>query len=152
MRTPFPSTVTAQDARQWWILDANAVPMGRLATVAARLLMGKDKTTWTPFIDTGDFVVIVNGDKALLTGRKEDDKTYRWHTLYPGGFREVAASKMRARRPVRMVELAIQGMLPKTRLGRAMARKLKVHAGPEHPHGAQAPKAVDLSANKRETA
>ena len=152
MRTPFPSTVTAQDARQWWILDASAIPMGRLATVAARLLMGKDKTIWTPFIDTGDFVVIVNGDKAMLTGRKEDDKIYRWHTMYPGGFREVQASKMRARRPVRMVELAIQGMLPKTRLGRAMFRKLKVYAGPDHPHGAQAPQAVDLSANKRETA
>ena len=151
MSTPFPSTEAAIAARQWWILDATDVPLGRIATIASRLLMGKDKPNWTPFIDTGDFVVVVNCDKAMLTGRKETDKVYRWHTLYPGGFREVAAKDMRERRPVRMAELAIHGMIPKTRLGKAMCKKLKVYAGPDHPHAAQSPQSIDVQSIRRET-
>ncbi len=152
MTTHFPSTVAANAARRWWVLDASDVPLGRLATIAAGHLSGKNKAVWTPFIDTGDFVVIVNCEKAVLTGRKEQRKIYRYHTGYPGGFRETPAAKLRARNPVYMVEEAVRGMLPKTRLGRAMGKKLKVYAGGEHPHFAQAPQSVDLAGLRRETA
>jgi large subunit ribosomal protein L13 len=103
------------------------------------MLMGKHKPTYTPFLDTGDHVVIVNADKVRLTGRKEDDKVYRTHSGYPGGLKEVHARKMRQKRPERMLELAIQGMLPKSKLGKQMYRKLNVYAGPKHPHQAQKP-------------
>jgi large subunit ribosomal protein L13 len=107
------------------------------------MLMGKHKPTYTPFIDTGDHVVVVNAEKVRLTGRKEEDKLYRTHSGYPGGLKETTAKKMRQTRPQRMVELAIQGMLPKTKLGKQMYRKLNVYAGPKHPHQAQQP--VDMS-------
>ena len=145
MTTHFPSTVAAQASRRWWILDATDVPLGRLSTIAARILTGKNKATWTPFIDTGDFVVIVNCEKAALTGRKELNKIYRYHTGYPGGFKETAAGKLRARNPVHMVEEAVRGMVPKTRLGRAMSKKLKVYAGPDHPHTAQQPRKIEVA-------
>lgn len=149
MPTPFPTTDAARAQRQWWILDATDCTLGRLSTIAARLLSGKNKASFTPFIDTGDFVIVVNCEKAKLTGRKEQDKLYRWHTGYPGGFKERAAEKLRADNPVRLVEEAIRGMLPKTKLGRAMGKKLKVYAGASHPHVAQTPQPVDLADARR---
>ena len=149
MSTPFPTVEAAQAQRQWWIIDATDCTLGRMSTIAARLLSGKNKASYTPHVDTGDFVVVVNCEKAKLTGRKETDKVYRWHTGYPGGFKERAAGKMRADNPSRLVEEAIRGMLPKTKLGRAMGRKLKAYAGPSHPHAAQAPQPVDLADARR---
>ena len=112
---------------------------GRLATLTARLLQGKHKATYTPFIDTGDHVVVINAAKVKLTGRKEDQKIYRQHSGYEGGLREERARLVRQRHPERLVEDAVHGMLPKTKLGAAMYRKLKVYAGPDHPHAAQKP-------------
>ena len=141
MSTPFPSKNDLP--RTWYVLDAQDVALGRLATKVAMMLMGKHKPTYTPFIDTGDHVVVVNAEKVRLTGRKEDDKMYRRHSGYPGGLKETTARKMRQTRPQRMIELAIQGMLPKTKLGKQMYRKLNVYAGPKHPHQAQQP--VDMT-------
>ena len=143
MNTQFPSK--GEIARQWHVLDAEGEVLGRLATRAARLLMGKHKPSYTPFLDTGDHVVVINAAKVRLTGRKDDQKIYRRHTGYPGGLIEVGARKMRATRPIRMVEEAITGMLPKTKLGKQMYRKLKVYAGDKHPHQAQKPVALSLS-------
>lgn len=125
--------------RNWFVLDASDVVLGRLASKAAMVLMGKHKPTYTPFLDTGDHVVVVNADKVRLTGSKNDDKMYRTHSGYPGGLKEVRAKNLRQRRPERLVELAIQGMLPKSKLGKHMYRKLNVYAGPKHPHQAQRP-------------
>jgi large subunit ribosomal protein L13 len=137
MNTTFPSKNEID--RNWHVLDAKDQVLGRLASRIAMLLMGKSKAIYTPFLDTGDHVIVVNADKVRLTGRKEDQKVYRHHTGYPGGLKEMPAAKMRAQRPVRMVELAVQGMLPKTKLGKQMYRKLKVYAGDKHPHAAQKP-------------
>ena len=142
MNTPIPSGKDFQ--RSWFVLDAQDVVLGRLATKAAMMLMGKHKPTYTPFLDTGDHVVIVNAEKVRLTGSKEDQKLYRTHSGYPGGLKEVQARKMRQRRPERMLELAIQGMLPKSKLGKTMYRKLNVYAGPKHPHQAQQPVEMSL--------
>lgn len=142
MNTPIPSGDNFQ--RNWFVLDAQDVVLGRLATKAAMVLMGKHKPTYTPFLDTGDHIVIVNAEKVKLTGAKEDDKMYRTHSGYPGGLKEVQAKKMRQRRPERMLELAIAGMLPKTKLGKQMYRKLNVYAGPKHPHQAQQPQDMAL--------
>jgi len=137
MNTHFPS---ADDVtRQWHVIDAENQVLGRIASKAAMLLMGKHKPTYTPFLDTGDHVIVINADKVRLTGRKEEQKLYRRHSGYPGGFVEVAAHTMRAKRPVKMLEDAISGMLPKTKLGKHMYRKLKVYAGDKHPHQAQKP-------------
>jgi large subunit ribosomal protein L13 len=141
MNTVVPSKNEIQ--RKWFVLDAEGAVLGRLASEAARMLMGKNKPIYTPYIDTGDHVIVVNADKIRLTGNKEDQKLYRRHSGYPGGLKEVKASRMRSTRPVRMIELAIQGMLPKNKLGKQMYRKLNVYAGPKHPHQAQQP--VDLS-------
>ena len=129
----------AADSR-WHIIDAEGQVLGRLATLTARLLQGKHKPTYTPFLDTGDFVVVVNAAKVKLTGRKEDQKIYRQHSGYEGGLREERARLVRQRKPERLVEEAVHGMLPKTKLGAAMYRKLKVYAGPDHPHAAQKPR------------
>ena len=137
MSTQFPSSNDMP--RNWYVLDAQNVVLGRLATKVAMMLMGKHKPIYTPFLDTGDHVVIVNADKIRLTGNKEDDKMYRHHTGYPGGLKERTAKKMRQTRPERMLELAVQGMLPKSKLGKQMYRKLNVYAGPKHPHQAQQP-------------
>jgi len=123
----------------WHVIDAGDRVLGRVATEAARLLQGKHKPSYTPFIDTGDHVIIVNAAKVKLTGRKEDQKVYRQHSGYEGGLREDRARTVRQRRPERLVEEAVHGMLPKTKLGQAMYRKLKVYAGPDHPHAAQKP-------------
>src|SRR5215467_10405158 len=124
---------------RWHIIDAEGRVLGRIATMAARLLQGKHKVAYTPFLDFGDHVVIVNAAKVKLTGRKEDQKIYRQHSGYEGGLREERARIVRQRRPERLVEEAVRGMLPKTKLGEAMYRKLKVYAGPEHPHAGQRP-------------
>jgi large subunit ribosomal protein L13 len=116
--------------------------LGRVATDAARLLQGKHKAVYTPNIDVGDHVVIVNAAKVRLTGRKEEQKLYRYHSGYEGGLREDRAKEVRQKSPVRMVEEAVRGMLPKTKLGEAMRRKLKVYAGADHPHAAQKPRAL----------
>lgn len=128
--------------RQWHVIDAEGRVLGRIATDASRLLQGKHKAVYTPYIDTGDHVVIVNAAKVKLTGRKEDQKLYRYHSGYEGGLREERAKDVRKKNPVRMVEEAVRGMLPKTKMGDAMWRKLKVYAGADHPHAAQKPRAL----------
>ncbi|MGE5360841.1 MAG: 50S ribosomal protein L13 [Bacteroidales bacterium] len=137
MRTFTASSGTIE--RRWHVIDANGKVLGRVATVAARLLQGKNKAIYTPFIDTGDHVVIVNAAQVKLTGRKEEQKIYRRHSGYEGGLREERAAIVRQRTPRRIVEEAVRGMLPKTKLGDAMYRKLKVYAGANHPHAAQKP-------------
>ena len=140
MSTVFPSKPGIE--RNWHVIDANDVVLGKLASQAAQILMGKHKATWTPFLDTGDHVVVINAAKVKLTGKKDAQKVYRHFTGYPGGLVETGAQKVRAVRPARMVEDAISGMLPKTKLGKQMYRKLKVYAGDKHPHVAQQPAAL----------
>ncbi len=143
MRTEFPSKHDIE--RAWHVIDAEDAVLGRIATRAAMLLMGKHKPTYTPSMDTGDHVIVVNAAKVKLTGSKDNQKLYRRHTGYPGGLIETGARKMRATRPERMIELAISGMLPKTKLGKQMYRKLKVYAGEHHPHQAQKPTALAVA-------
>lgn len=131
--------------RQWIEIDADGKVLGRVATNAARMLMGKHRPTYTPFLDTGDFVIVVNASRVKLTGRKEEDKIYRRHSGYEGGLREERASVVRKRTPLRLVEEAVRGMLPKTKLGDAMYRKLKVYAGATHPHTAQKPTKLEVA-------
>jgi large subunit ribosomal protein L13 len=131
--------------RRWHVIDADGLVLGRVATRAARLLMGKHRPTYTTFLDTGDHVVVVNASRVKLTGRKEEQKIYRKHSGYEGGLREERAKDVRARRPVKLVEEAVRGMLPKTTLGDAMYRKLKVYAGPDHPHAAQKPTKLEVA-------
>lgn len=136
------STYTQKAAdvtHEWHVIDATDVVLGRLATQAATLLRGKHKPTYTPNTDGGDFVVVINAEKIALTGNKESDKRIYWHSGHPGGIKSLSAGEMIAKHPDRYVEKAITGMLPHTKLGRAMAKKLKVYAGPNHPHAAQAP-------------
>jgi large subunit ribosomal protein L13 len=132
--------------RQWHLIDAEGRVLGRVASEAARLLQGKHKAVYTPHIDTGDHVIIVNAARVRLTGRKEDQKLYRYHSGYEGGLREERARVLRQKNPVRMVEEAVRGMLPKTTLGEAMWRKLKVYADAQHPHQAQKPRPVSRTA------
>ena len=143
MRTFVASAKSANT--RWHVIDANGQVLGRVATVAARLLQGKHKAIYTPFIDTGDHLVIVNAGSVKLTGRKEDQKIYRRHSGYEGGLREERAVDVRKRQPVRLVEEAVRGMLPKTKMGDAMFRKLKVYAGAEHPHAAQQPSRIEVA-------
>jgi large subunit ribosomal protein L13 len=142
MNTVVPSGKNIQ--RNWFVIDAGDMVVGRVASEAARLLMGKHKTTYTPYIDLGDHVIIINADKVKLTGKKEEQKLYRYHSGYPGGLREVTARRMRETRPVKLLEEAVSGMLPKSKLGKQMYRKLNVYAGPQHPHQAQTPQALSL--------
>jgi len=137
MRTEFPSG--PEIVRAWHVIDASDAVLGRLASRAAMLLMGKHKPIYVPSFDTGDHVIIINAAKVKLTGGKEGQKLYRRHTGYPGGLIETKARRMRETRPQRMLELAVAGMLPKTKLGKQMYRKLKVYAGEHHPHQAQKP-------------
>jgi large subunit ribosomal protein L13 len=143
MRT-FVASAKRADTR-WHVIDANGQVLGRVATVTVRLLQGKHKATYTPFIDTGDHVVIVNAASIKLTGRKEQQKVYRRHSGYEGGLREERAVEVRKRQPVRLVEEAVRGMLPKTKMGDAMYRKLKVYAGADHPHAAQQPQKTEVA-------
>ena len=131
--------------RKWHLIDAEGQILGRLATVAARLLQGKHRPQYTTFIDTGDHVIVVNAAQVKLSGRKEDQKLYRRHSGYEGGLREESARLVRQRKPIRLVELAVRGMLPKTKLGNTMYRKLNVYAGPDHPHSAQKPTALEVA-------
>ena len=131
--------------RQWHVIDADGQVLGRVATRAARLLQGKHKATWTPYLDMGDHVVVVNAARVRLTGRKEEQKLYRTHSGYEGGLREERAKLVRQRKPERLVEEAVRGMLPKTKLGDAMYRKLKVYAAADHPHAAQNPQALEVA-------
>jgi large subunit ribosomal protein L13 len=126
--------------RDWVVLDASDQVLGRLATEAARLLRGKHKPSFTPHLDTGDFVVVVNADRVKLTGNKMDDKVYYRHTGRPGSMKTETARERMAKYPERVIQAAVWGMLPKNRLGRKLLRKLKVYGGPEHPHEAQQPK------------
>jgi large subunit ribosomal protein L13 len=130
--------------RAWHVVDADGVTLGRLSTVVANLLRGKNKPNFTPHVDTGDFVIVINADKVAVTGKKLTDKVYRHHTGWPGGFRQVKLNKLLAEKPTRVVEKAVFGMLPHTKLGAAQYRKLKVYAGAEHPHAAQQPTPYDL--------
>ena len=136
----------AEADRRWVVVDAEGQTLGRLSTFVARMLMGKHRPQYTPFADTGDFVVVVNAEKVRLTGRKLEKKMYRWHTGYPGGLKEVAAGKVLRSRPTRVIEWSVKGMLPKGSLGRRLGMKLKVYAGAEHPHQAQKPEKVAVPA------
>lgn len=130
--------------RDWYVIDAENKVLGRLATEIARRLRGKHKPEYTPHVDTGDYIVVINADKVAVTGNKESDKTYYHHTGYPGGIKSVTLDKQRSQAPERIIEAAVRGMLPKNRLGRAMFRKLKVYAGAEHKHTAQQPKQLEI--------
>ena len=130
--------------KKWHVVDANGQVLGRLATRVARLLTGKDKPVYTPFLDTGDHVIVVNAERVRLTGKKLSDKLYRRHTGYPGGLREISAGDLLAKYPERVVREAIIGMLPKSKLGKGMRKKLKIYRGPEHPHRAQQPSPLAL--------
>ena len=135
----------SSEDRQWHLIDANGQVLGRIASRAARLLQGKHKPTWVPYLDKGDHVIIINAAKVKLTGRKEEQKIYRAHSGYEGGLREERAKIVRARHPIRLVEDAVSGMLPKTKLGKAMYRKLKVYATADHPHTSQKPVKLEVA-------
>jgi large subunit ribosomal protein L13 len=143
MRT-FVASAKRADTK-WHVIDASGKVLGRVATLTSRLLQGKHKASYTPFIDTGDHVVIINAGSVKLTGRKEEQKVYRRHSGYEGGLREERAVDVRKRQPVRLVEEAVRGMLPKTKMGDAMYRKLKVYAGADHPHAAQQPQKIEVA-------
>ena len=130
--------------RKWYVVDATELPLGRISTEVARILTGKHKPEYAAHIDTGDFVIVVNAEKARLTGRKETDKVYYRHSMHPGGLRQETASELRQRRPVKLVERAVKGMLPKNKLGRRQYKKLKVYPGPDHPHQAQQPEPLSV--------
>jgi large subunit ribosomal protein L13 len=142
--TPRPGDVE----RAWWVVDADGIPLGRLASEVARVLRGKHKPTFAPHVDMGDYVVVVNAEKVAVTGSKETDKRYYRHSGYPGGLSETGFAEVRATHPERIVERAVRGMLPKNRLGRATGRKLKVYAGPGHPHGSQNPQPLTIDVRK----
>ena len=134
--------------RGWFVVDAADLPLGRLASGLAPILSGKRKPTYAPHVDGGDFVIVVNAEKVAVTSNKSQDKIYYRHSGYPGGLKEESFENLIDRRPEAVIERAVRGMLPKTKLGRRMIRKLKVYAGPDHPHGAQTPQALDLGLRK----
>jgi large subunit ribosomal protein L13 len=143
MSTRFPSG--QEIARKWYVVDAAGQTLGRLATRVARILSGKENVNYTPFLDTGDHVIVINADKIRVTGMKSEQKVYRHYTGYPGGLREEEFRKRFDRRPDRVVQEAILGMLPKTKLGRSMGKKLKVYKGDKHDHQAQKPEQLAIS-------
>lgn len=147
MSTYFPSGDGLAENRKWYVVDAEGQTVGRLATEVARVLTGKNKPQYTPFMDTGDHVIVINASKAVFKGSKNDQKMYHHHTLYPGGLRSISVKDQFARHPERVIELAVKGMLPKTKLGKAMAKKLKVYADDEglSRHAAQKPEILVLS-------
>jgi len=130
--------------RKWLLVDATDLVLGRMATQIAAILKGKNKPTYTPHVDTGDFVVVINAEKVRVTGKKAEQKTYYRHSQYPGGLKAVPYKRMMEKHPERIIEKAVKGMLPKNTLGRAMGMKLKVYAGPDHPHEAQNPQKIEL--------
>jgi large subunit ribosomal protein L13 len=143
MRTYFPKQGDIEP--RWFVIDADGKTLGRLSTVIATIISGKAKPTYTPFLDTGDHVIVINAEKIRLTGKKESDKIYRHHSLYPGGLKEKAARFVRAEKPETMIETAVSGMLPKNKLGRKMIKKLKVYRGTVHPHEAQKPERLEVA-------
>lgn len=143
MSTYFPKE--GEIARKWYVVDADGQTLGRLASRVARILAGKENPRYTPFIDTGDHVVVINAGKVKLTGLKSESKVYRHYTGFPGGLREEEFTKRFQRKPESIVQQAVEGMLPKTKMGRAMAKKLKVYKGDRHPHAAQKPEALALA-------
>jgi large subunit ribosomal protein L13 len=144
MSTYFPSGKGLAENRKWFVVDAKGKTVGRLATEVARILSGKNNPAWTPFMDMGDHVIIINARHAVFTGSKNDQKMYRHHTLYPGGLREITAKDQFIKHPERVIESAVKGMLPKTKLGKAMAKKLKVYADADHNQSAQKPENLEL--------
>ena len=149
MLQPTYSARPGDIARKWYVVDADGVVLGRLATQLAEILRGKHKAMYTPSMDTGDNVIVVNAAKVALTGRKLDNKFHYWHTGYPSGLKTVSYRQFLAKDAPGVVRLAVRGMLPKTPLGRAMLKKLKVYAGPEHPHVAQSPEPLLARAGAR---
>lgn len=146
MSTYFPSGTGLAENRKWHIVDADGQTVGRLATEVANILSGKRNPQWTPFMDMGDHVIVINARKAVFKGSKAEQKVYRHHTLYPGGLREITVQDQFAKHPERVIELAVKGMLPKSKLGKAMAKKLKVYADANHPHASQRPQPLTMSA------
>jgi large subunit ribosomal protein L13 len=144
MTTYFPSGKGLAENRKWFVVDARGKTVGRLATEVARILSGKNNPQWTPFMDMGDHVIIINARHAIFTGSKTDQKMYRHHTLYPGGLREISVKDQFIKHPERVIESAVKGMLPKTKLGKAMAKKLKVYADADHNQSAQKPENLEL--------
>jgi large subunit ribosomal protein L13 len=142
--TPSPTAAVARDGRRWFVVDASGQVLGRVATRVATTLRGKHRASFAPHVDGGDFVIVVNAAEVRLTGRKLTDKLYHRHTGYPGGVRSLSAEEMLTKHPTRLIRKAVEGMLPKNRLGRHLAGKLKVYAGPEHPHAAQRPEPLTL--------
>ena len=143
MRTYFPKQGDIEP--RWFVIDAEGKVLGRISTEIARIISGKNKPTYTPFLDTGDHVIVINAEKVLLSGKKETDKIYRSHSLYPGGLKQKEARFVRAEKPEQMIEEAVWGMLPKNKIGRKMLKKLKVYRGTSHPHQAQKPEVLDLA-------
>ena len=142
MSTYFPSGKNLESQRNWYLVDAQGMTVGRLASRIAPILMGKNKPSYTPFLDVGDHVVIINAAQINLTGNKLDAKVYYSHSGYPGGLKEITARKLLAKHPERILELAVRRMLPKTKIGEQMFKKLRVYAGSDHPHQAQMPKSL----------
>ena len=130
--------------RKWYVVDAEGKHLGRLATEIVRVLRGKNKPQYTPHVDVGDFVVVVNADRVAVTGRKAQQRVYRRHSGYPGGMKETSYEQMLARKPTEVLRKAVYGMMPKTRLARKQFKKLKIYAGPEHPHAAQDPQTLEV--------
>lgn len=141
---PTFSAKPADVDRSWYVVDADGRTLGRLATEIARRLRGKHKPEYTPHVDTGDYIVVVNAEKIRVTGNKRQDKMYHSHSGYPGGIKSISFEKLQAKAPTRIIETAVKGMLPRGPLGRAMYRKLRVFAGPEHEHAAQQPQPLEL--------
>jgi large subunit ribosomal protein L13 len=144
MTTYFPSGKGLAENRKWFVVDARGKTVGRLSTEVARILSGKNNPQWTPFMDMGDHVIVINARHAIFTGSKNEQKMYRHHTLYPGGLREISVKDQFIKHPERVLESAIKGMLPKTKLGKAMAKKLKVYADADHNHTAQKPETIEI--------
>ncbi|WEG73405.1 50S ribosomal protein L13 [Vagococcus intermedius] len=144
MRTTYMAK-TGEVERKWYVVDATDVPMGRLSAVVASILRGKNKPTFTPHVDTGDFVIVINADKIKLTGNKASDKMYYRHSMYPGGLKSVSAGELRDKNSRRLIETSVKGMLPKNTLGRKQLSKLHVYGGEEHSHQAQQPEVLDIT-------
>jgi large subunit ribosomal protein L13 len=149
MSTQFPSGTGLAENRKWYVVDAEGQPVGRLATEVASILSGKRNPMWTPFMDVGDHVIVINARKAVFKGSKAEQKVYHHHTLYPGGLRSISVREQFERHPERVIELAVKGMLPKNKLGRAMGKKLKVYADSEHPHTAQRPQPLEINSRNK---
>ncbi|HEX8709425.1 MAG TPA: 50S ribosomal protein L13 [Pyrinomonadaceae bacterium] len=145
MSTYFPSATGLAENRKWYVVDAAGQTVGRLATEIASRLTGKRNPKWTPFMDMGDHIIVINARKAIFKGSKTEQKVYRHHTLYPGGLREISAKEQFEKHPERVIELAVKGMLPKNKLGKAMAKKLKVYGEANHPHAAQQPEPLEIN-------